>query len=576
MPTKVYDVIRRRLDRLGREELDILECASVIGEKFGAGVLALSLGMGRLPLLKSLGRIEREHRLIHSVEGGHSFDHSKIRDVLYEGMGDELRSEYHATVANAYLGMFAGREAEIAEELAHHKFLARAPDAAHYLAMAGDKAKARFGNEEAVRCFSLALGLTLDPGEKAPILEKLGDLFTVTGHCASGVERYTEALGLAQDVLQKAELCRKISMAHDRQSMYDLGIAAAERGLAMLGPEPVAIRSGLLAALAWNHIKKGNYDEAMRMQETSLENATALGDGKEIGIAHHQMGIISWFRGRYDEALAHYLKALEFQTEPKNRRDRENTLNNIGVIYMETGRLDEALAYFESGLEYEEMVGDKDGQAGTLDNLGNLYHTKGDLEKALGYHLRGLELYRMAGDRNGVAWSLSSLGYAYPDLGDVRKGIECFKESAGICREIGDQHILVYNLYGLADQHAKIGENEEAMEYVQMALKASRELGARREEGASIYILGCIQRNLGRFAESRQSFEQARGILMGVGDTSMLTMIDFDSALLLAKEGRTADAKELLEKALDSFRKMGMGVWVRKGEEELARLARKA
>jgi tetratricopeptide (TPR) repeat protein len=552
--------------------LDMLECASVVGEKFGSEVVGQSLGLNRISTLKGLNSIEKEHRLIRSLGTGYCFDHSKIREVMYSGINAELRTEYHRIVAQSYRQIFAGRESEIAEELGHHYLLARDPNSAEYLKMAADKAMKRYANEDAIRLYSLALEWTKDIEQRACMIENLGDLHTIVGECDRAIERYTEALGLAAAPDAMAELYRKMAVTHERHSQYERGITAAEKGLGVLGPEPTSARSRLLAALTWNHIRMGNYDIAMEHQKISLENATLLGDKKEISIAHHQMGIICWFRGLYDDALGHYMKALALQRETGDERSKLNTLNNIGVYYMETGRLDGALGYFEEGLAYEEMVGDKDGMAGTLDNLGGLYHTKGEAEKALGYQLRGLELYRMAGDRNGIAWSLSSLGYTYPDLGDVRKGIECHLESIELCKEIGDQHILIYDYYGLADSYSKVGEFELALRYVDMALSNARELGAKREEGASLYVLGAIQCKMGEYDKSGQSLHLAREILTGVGESSMLTMIDYDYGVLLVKEGKTGEAARVLNEARESFKQKGMGIWLRKTEKALANL----
>ncbi|MDD4307770.1 MAG: tetratricopeptide repeat protein [Thermoplasmata archaeon] len=570
IPSKVYDVIRRRLNRLKREESDMLECASVVGEKFGSDVLGLSLGMNRLAALKMLNDIEKEHRLIRSMGTVYCFDHSKIREVMYTGIGTELRAEYHRTVAHSYAQLFSGREQDIAEELAHHFTQADDPNAAKYLTMAGDRAMKRYANDEAISFYSQALDRT---GEgKLQILQNLGDLYTIVGQCDRAVQRYSEALELTAAPLEKAEIYRKMAMTRERQSEYALGIKTVEAGLALLGPEPLPLRSGLLAALTWNLIKTGNYEGAMEKMKASLDNATVLNDRPGISAAHHLLGIISWFRGSYDEALDHYHKALTLQRETGDERAKVNTLNNIGVILMETGRLDAALEHFNEGLAYEEKVGDKDGMAGTLDNLGNLYHTRGELDRALGYHLRGLEFYRMAGDKNGIAWSLSSLGYTYPDLGDVRKGIECHLESVELCREIGDQHILVYNYYGLAESYSRIGEFTEALRFVDLALSNSREIGARREEGASVYVLGTIQCRMGKLEESRKSFAEAKEILSGVGETSMLTMVDYDYGLLLEKEGKKDEAVSALREALESFKRMEMGLWQRKTEAALARL----
>ncbi|MFO7618300.1 MAG: tetratricopeptide repeat protein, partial [Thermoplasmata archaeon] len=371
LPSKIFDVVQRRLNRLQKTQYDILECASAVGERFGSEVVGLSLGMERIPLLKGLNEIEHEHGLIHARDSKYQFDHCKIRDVLYGGISDELRMEYHRTIAQNYEKIFSGRESEMAGELAFHFLEAKDPKAAGYLVIAADRARENYANEEAIVSYNLALGLVDDAAEKARIYECLGDLYALVGNCDRAVAAFSNAIEIVEEAGRKADLYRKMSHAFDKHSEYERGIAAAQTGLDILGGRDEPMGCGLLAAMALNHIKLGEYDKALELLYRAMMDATRLGRKKETADAHRLMGIIWWFRGDFERALEHYQQALAIQREIGDDSGKESTLNNIGVVYMETGRLNEAMEYFSEGLEYEEMVGNKSGIASTIDNIGN-------------------------------------------------------------------------------------------------------------------------------------------------------------------------------------------------------------
>jgi tetratricopeptide (TPR) repeat protein len=110
------------------------------------------------------------------------------------------------------------------------------------------------------------------------------------------------------------------------------------------------------------------------------------------------------------------------------------------------------------------------------------------------------------------------------------------------------------------------------MRYIERALAGAKALGAKREEGASTYVLGVILRGMGRNEAATATFNSARSILTDVGDTSLLAMIDYDEGLLRASEGRHEAARSLLDRARKSFREIGMGLWLQKTERAIADL----
>lgn len=570
LPSKIFDVVQRRLGRLRKEQYEVLECASVVGERFGSDVVGQSLGLSKISLLKNLNEIEKTHRLIHSGGEGYRFDHSKIRDVLYGSISGELRAEYHRMVACGYESIYSERKAEVAGELAHHFLEAKDPKAAGYLVMAGDLAKKKYANEEAISFYNLALGIADDPGEMGRINEWLGDLYSLVGNCDSAIAGYMRAIELAGEPARKADLHRKMALTFERHSEYERGIEAAQAGLDILGEEDDPMKCGLFTSMSLSYIKMGNYDRALELLYKAMTDAARFGEKQETANAHRLMGITWWFRGDYDRALEHYQNALVIQRAIGDDAGKESTLNNIAVVYMETGRLDEAMEYFKEGLEYGEMVGDKSGTASTLDNIGNLLQTRGYPEKALEYQLRGLDLYRMSGDRNGIAWSLSSLGYVYQDMDQLEKSIQHHLESAQICKDIGDQHILVYDYYGLADSYRKAKDFEKATEFINLALSLSKELGAKREVGASTYVLATIHRDMGKFQSALETFSLARTLLADVGDTTLQAMMDYDEGLCLKMSGNAEGAAKLLAKARNFFERTGMGTWLKKADAVLA------
>ena len=119
IPSKIYDIIARRLDRLMKEHRELLECASVVGEKFESQIVGEIIGLNRIKLLKSLNHIERTHNLIRSINKDYIFDHSKIRDVLYNSINKELKQEYHKIVAEIFENSDKDSE-DIIYDLAKH------------------------------------------------------------------------------------------------------------------------------------------------------------------------------------------------------------------------------------------------------------------------------------------------------------------------------------------------------------------------------------------------------------------------------------------------------------------------
>jgi len=215
IPPRVYDVIISRINALKDEERDLLDCASVVGEEFSSGVVENVSGLGRIGLLKSLNSIERRYHLVHSFEDGYRFDHSKIREVLYNEIALELRKEYHSMIARYLEEANRDRLEEVVNELAYHYYQSgNAQKAIPCLLKAGEDAVEKWAAFEAVKFYSQALEMMGDDErwseDRTKALEALGDVCALTDQHEKSNKCYEKGIVSSKDDMARNRMRRKI------------------------------------------------------------------------------------------------------------------------------------------------------------------------------------------------------------------------------------------------------------------------------------------------------------------------------------------------------------------------------
>jgi oligopeptide transport system substrate-binding protein len=94
------------------------------------------------------------------------FSHALFQDYLYADLGLGERRLLHGEIAAILEELYAGREDQIAIQLAHHYSAAgRVEKATWYLLKAGDQARALYAHEEAIAHYQRAVGYLKDQGD---------------------------------------------------------------------------------------------------------------------------------------------------------------------------------------------------------------------------------------------------------------------------------------------------------------------------------------------------------------------------------------------------------------------------
>ncbi len=611
IPSKIYDVVVRRLDRLIGEQRDLLECASVVGDEFESGVVGEMAGINRIKLLKNLNDIERTHNLIHSVKKKYRFDHNKIREVLYTSINQELREEYHRVVAESYERLYSDTMDEALVHIAHHYYNAGDERGVEYLLDAGDKAVERYANEEGVILYNNALSLMdgNDMESQKRALEGLGDLFYVISGYDKALERYRSVLDFVKDDKEKGLLYGKIASALEKIGKYGESLEYAEKGLSLVDTDDVE-SCMLLNNKGWALMRLGKYDEAINVFIEGMEHADMLHEMKEkgeslhdlgtvylrrgdfdrgedylekaielrndigdllgLGASYNNMGLISWNKGESDKSLTYFQQCKDIFEKIGGKLGIATALNNIGVLLWVKGDLDRALEHYQRSHDIEEEIGDKLGIATSIHNIGAIYRDKGELNTCIDHLQRSFNIVKDIDDKWGIATSTHNIGVVHRIKGELDEALGFHERSLEIRKEIGDKKGIVESMCGVVETCLKKKDMKKAEEDIKEALDLAVEIGGKGEETMCRKIMGMVYRELEDWEKAEVEFEKGIEMLQGEGDKKNLSVTYYEYGLMWKARGEVEKAVGYLEKALSFFEEAGMKLWAERTREAIA------
>ncbi|CAM3726569.1 ATP-binding protein [Deinococcus frigens] len=165
LPARVEGVIEERIGRLGQQERDLLDIASVEGAAFTAEVVAKVTQRPLRPLIRELSQgLEKQHRLVtergelvagRSRLSAYGFTHALFQKYLYGELGQAQRRLLHGEVGEVLEELCGPDTAELSSQLAWHLDLGGEPQrAARYYLQAGERAVQQGAPARPAACWS--------------------------------------------------------------------------------------------------------------------------------------------------------------------------------------------------------------------------------------------------------------------------------------------------------------------------------------------------------------------------------------------------------------------------------------
>jgi predicted ATPase/class 3 adenylate cyclase len=584
VPSSLETLIRARVDALNSPVRQLLQIASVIGQRFSLGLLQKISEQedihDRLTFLQVRGMLN------HATEADlWEFSHPLIEVIVYNSVLKAQRRVLHERTAQALEAQWQGDEAEHAEDLAYHFGRAEVqPKALYYLILAGERAAARYANEAAVKYFEGAIDLLGEVADTPDelhwrIATGLGEVHNFVGNFeASMAALQSELDRLDQNELsltQQAGLYRRYGETLLKKGEPEGAISYFQQAMACLGDiegagEAVYTEAALtLERMGWSHFTQANLDKARQIGLQSQAYARQAINPRAIAKAENLLGGVSYRQGETSQAMHHTQMALQQWERMGYSSGVAGALNNLGILEVAAGNWSNALEYFQRSLKVRKDIGDVNGLAMTYNNLGTLAREKGDMKSAESYFRDCLAVatpFQLALHRANAtmgvaqalfyqgnikdaqemlqsglaqAWEISArdlaseMGRTQAEIliaqGEYEQAFQTAQKAASLAAEIGNRLMEAGAWRIAAKSKLQGGEAEEAMETLQKAWQAISEADDELETGRIHAQAGTIHLALGDHDGAQKHFEVAGEIFNRLGAARDLELLEAQS-----------------------------------------------
>jgi hypothetical protein len=381
-------------------------------------------------------------RQLSGEEPAYTFKHVLTQETAYQSLLVKRRREIHRQIAEHYEETCGDDLTDYADLLAYHYAEAGDdPKTLYYATLAGDIAKRRYANTEAIVHYDRALAV----GRRSEISgELLLHLYGERGRALELGHRYAEALA-------------------NYEEMEALARLRGDRALEL------AAMTGRTTIYA-NPTAEVNLAQAEALGAQALALAQELGDRQVEAKIRWNLMSASYFMMRVKEAVAYGEKSAAIARELDLREQLAYTLNDIYRPYLVAGQFDraraalyEARALWQS-LDNLPMLADNHASATIIDYL------SGDYAQVIAEAEAADRLSQSIGNAWGRSYSRLFLGATYLEIGQPGKAIEVMEECAQFGEQAGFVVAAVFARVDLAYVYAVLGAVERGLELIQSAL----------------------------------------------------------------------------------------------------------
>lgn len=257
---------------------------------------------------------------------------------------------------------------------------------------------------------------------------------------------------------------------------------------------------------------QGDYAEAQRCFDKSIRLAKRLRDDAAKARAVHELGVLRRLQGNYAQARRHFEESLALKEKLHDQRGKARTLHHLGVLCRLRGDYAEAEGHLTDCLSLETHLGDERRRARTLRELGVLSRVQRDYEEAQSYLEESLSLEDKLGDKRGKAMTLCELGVLWREGEDYTKARDRFDQSLALFENLGEKEGEAETLHNLAMLELLEVHINMAEDLFQRSLDLADRVGSPFWWAWNVYGLGLCAQAREQLEKANQLFEEALAI----------------------------------------------------------------
>ncbi|UCC64886.1 MAG: AAA family ATPase [Anaerolineae bacterium] len=572
IPQSVRATISRRVERVSPACARLVTQATVIGRRFSLDLLLAITDLDEEAALDALDEAVAAQLIQSPVSGTDetfAFQHTLIAQTLYEELNVRRRARLHGQVGRAIERIHADELDNWVEELAHHFAQAYSTEdeekAIVYNIRAGDRARAVYAHEEALRYYRLALDLLegrTDDRRQGDVWQAIGDISYLISRYDSALKAYQNALpDFAADAMSRAALQRKMGLVHDRRGDYAQALRLLEEAhlaIYQAGAGDASHESALVwASQADIYFRLGKLQRAREACLAGLSRLKHTTHYAQLAFLYRTLGSISTREGKTEEGLRHHKQSLDLARRANDMEGMVAALCNLGIATRLAGEWDQAISWGQEGLSLANKVGDYRGMSFAYRVLGTTFWRQGHLDDAAAYVTRGLGIAETIQDRDHAAQLYAYLAAIYADTGAqyIPRAWEHLAQAETIAHDLSSSALQVL----ISVIRAELYLHEEDWDQALMALSQAPQV-----EDAAPWLKSDYYRRLavaylgkGDVETALSHARQALEIATGHGQPYEIATAEQTLAGALVQFGQREAARTHFDSAIASLETLG-------------------
>jgi class 3 adenylate cyclase/tetratricopeptide (TPR) repeat protein len=558
IPATVQAILAARIDRLDLQDKQLLQMASVIGKDVP---FALLLALSELPeevVRHGLARLQAAEFLYETdlfPELEYTFKHALTHEVAYGELLYDRRRFLHAQTLEVIEDLYADRQGEQVDRLAHHALRGELWDqAVNYARQSAAKARSRSASREAVAHLEQALSALQHLPETHERQEQAVDI----------------RIELAHPLFQLGDLANR---EHYLREAATLATVLRDRR-----------RDGLVSTwLTHQFWIRGDQDRALEYGQRAVAAGSALGDTNAQTLATSYLGQVYYVTGDFRQAIRLFKSSLELL-------DRESQ-GDWAATWVLASRSANARVWLACALselgefaEADHIAQEAVRIAEATNNPWLLVHAhyavglhrllQGNLGEAIHVLERGVQLQLSLNAEIPITYALIApvLGAAYALAGRPNEGIPLLKQACDLGLSMGAGNLQSRRTCWWGEACLLAGAVDDAMKLAQGALQLARDHRELPDEARAHRLLGAV--TLRRDLEQADGhYHAALAVAERLGMRPLVAHCHLGLGKLYRRIGNPDQAKEHLSTATTMYREMDMRFWLEKAETEMREFA---
>jgi tetratricopeptide (TPR) repeat protein len=548
IPGTIQEEIMARVDSLPQAAKGVLQAGSAIEREFSYDLIKRVMRLPELELISHLS-VLRDSELLYErgifPQSTYVFKHALTREVVYDSILKNTRNRLHNEIGSALEEIHKDNPDEYYAVLAEHFIAGGNYDkAVQYCRLAERKAEkaASFSDAISYAQKRVACLERLPPTED--ISKKMVDARTTLGLYFASINHTIEAKEAVEPVV---DLALKLGYKRRISQTYTI-----------------------LGRYSW--LVEDDYPHARRYLTDALSIAEELNDVLSLAAANLSLGLMWSWNCEYEKASYHFGKALDINKAA-------NSLWGIAAIkshmaswvYDWQGKINLGFKESSEALQIAEESGDIHTKAFGYSYHGYSCYCKGYLRDAEEYLLKGINFFERINDPANLTFIYFSLGETCFSMGKYVQAREAVERGLSLLEQHGISPSS-QNIARLALAKAKIlgGGADTELEplYRYQAINKIKVW----EGWIPRYLSAILSNDVKRLSEAEDWINRAIEADSRNGMRFYLAQDFAQYAELCKRKGDLAMAKEKLSKAIEIFKECGADGWVKKYEEELAKM----